>query len=111
MLNFLDKYNLIRGQSAIGVELIYNAKDSYTLIAIELTSSKNGIEISKRFTDITFEELVKENAKNLPLYISIGGKGIIHKKVKTNEHTKDQELLNQVLPNASLKDFYIQQSI
>lgn len=111
MLNFLDKYKLIRGQSAIGVELIYNAKDSYTLIAIELNSSKDGIEVSKRFTNITFEELVKENTKNLPLYISIGGKGIIHKKVKTNEHTKEQELLNQVLPNASLIDFYIQQSI
>jgi hypothetical protein len=111
MLNFLDKYKLIKGQSAIGVELIYNAKDSYTLIAIELNANKAGIEISRRFTDITFEELVKENTKNLPLYISIGGKGIIHKKVKTNEHTKEQELLNQVLPNASLKDFYIQQSI
>jgi len=111
MLNFLDKYKLIKGQSAIGIELIYNTKDSYTLVAVELTSTKEGIVVSRRFTDITFEELVKENSKKLPIYISISGKGIIHKKAKINEHTKEQELLNQVLPNASLKDFYLQQSI
>ena len=109
MLNFLNKNKLIKGQSAIGVELIYNTKDSYTIIAVELTSTKEGIEVSRRFTDITLEELAKENTKKLPVYISIGGKGVIHKKVKTNEHTSEKELLNQVLPNASLKEFYIQQ--
>lgn len=109
MLNFLDKYKLIKGQSAIGVELIYNTKDSYTIIAVELTSTKEGIEVGRRFTDITLEELTKENTKKLPVYITIGGKGVIHKKVKTNEHTNEKELLNQVLPNASLKEFYLQQ--
>ena len=109
MLNFLDKYKLIKGQSAIGVELIFNTKDTYTIIAVELTSTKEGIEVSRRFTDITLEELAKENTKKLPVYIAIGGKGVIHKKVKTNEHTSEKELLNQVLPNASLKEFYLQQ--
>lgn len=109
MLNFLNKYKLIKGQSAIGVELIYNTKDSHTIIAVELTSTKEGIEVSRRFTDITLEELTKENTKKLPVYITIGGKGVIHKKVKINEHTSEKELLNQVLPNASLKEFYIQQ--
>lgn len=109
MLNFLDKNKLIKGQSVIGIELIFNTKDTYTIIAVELTSTKQGIEVSRRFTDITLEELAKENTKKLPVYIAIGGKGVIHKKVKTNEHTSEKELLNQVLPNASLKEFYIQQ--
>ena len=108
MLNFLDKYKLIKGQLAIGVELIYNTKDSYTIIAVELAMNKEGVEINRRFTDITLEDLTKENTKKAPLYISIGGKGIIHKKLKTNEHINQQELLNQVLPNASLKEFYLQ---
>ena len=110
MLNFLDKYKLIKGKSAIGVELIFNTKDSYTIIVVELIFNKEGVEISRRFTDITLEKLAKENIKKLPVYITVGGKGVIHKKVKINEHTTEQDLLNQVLPNASLKEFYIQQS-
>ncbi len=110
MLHFLDTYKLIKGQSVIGIELIYNTKDSYTLIAVELVATKEGVEISKRFTDITFEDLAKQNTKKLPVYIAVGGKGVIHKKVKINEHTNQQELLNQVLPNASLIEFYLQQS-
>ncbi len=109
MLRFLDKYQLIKGQVAIGVEIIYNTKDSYTIIAVELTANKGGVEISKQLMDVDFATLKKENLKNVPLNISIGGKGIIHKKVKTGEHTNQQELINQVLPNATLKDFYLQQ--
>lgn len=108
MLNFLDKYNLIKGQTAFGVELVLTSKDSFTLIALELTKKDESLGISRRFIDITLEQLVKENTKKIPIYISIGGKGIIHKKIKINERSVDQELLNQVLPNAGIKDFYIQ---
>lgn len=110
MLKFLDKYKLIKGQTAFGVELVFNTKDSYTLIAIELKSAKEGIEVSRRFIDITMEELSKKNTKKLPVYFTIGGKGVIHKKVKAEENAPEQELLNQVLPNASIKDFYLQKS-
>ncbi len=111
MLNFLDKYQLIRGQTAFGVEVIYNSKDSYTLIALELIAGKEGVQVARKFTAITLEELAKINTKKKPLYIAVGGKGIVHKKVKTNEHLAEQDLLNQVLPNATLKDFYLQQSL
>ena len=110
MLNFLDQYKFIKGQAAFGVELVFNSKDSYTLIALELTSTKEGVEVSRRFIDATLEELAKKNTKKIPIYFSIGGKGVIHKKVKAEDNVKDQELLNQVLPNASMKDFYLQQS-
>jgi hypothetical protein len=110
VLNFLDTYPIIRGKKAFGVELIFNSKDSFTLIALELSSSKSGVEITRRFTDVTFNELAKSNDKKHPFYISIGGKGVVHKKVKINDHTQDQALLNLVLPNASLADFYLQKS-
>lgn len=110
MLNFLNTYKLIKGKSAIGVELLFNTKDSFTIIAQELEDKKGSIEITKRWVDISLEELAKINTKKLPTYFSIGGKGIIHKKVKFNDYTKEQELLSQVLPNAVLKDFYLQQT-
>lgn len=109
MLDFLNTYSLIKGKSAIGVELLFNTKDSFTLIAQELGVKKESVEIHQRWVDISLEELAKINTKKLPVYFSVGGKGIIHKKVKFNEYTKDQELLSQVLPNAVLKDFYLQQ--
>jgi hypothetical protein len=108
VLNFLDTYKLIKGQAAFGVELIYNTKENFTLIVIELISNKGGIEVSNKYIDITLEELAKKNTKNRPVYFSIGGKGVIHKKVKAEDHVQGQELLNQVLPNASIKDFYLQ---
>ncbi|MDF1676540.1 MAG: hypothetical protein P1U44_12570 [Vicingaceae bacterium] len=110
MLNFLDKYQFIRGQTAFGVEVIYNSKDSYTLIALVLSANKEGVQITRKFTDISLEELAKINTKKAPLYFAVGGKGVVHKKVKTNEHLSEQDLLNQVLPNATLKDFYLQQT-
>ncbi|KJS07316.1 MAG: hypothetical protein VR77_01385 [Flavobacteriales bacterium BRH_c54] len=111
MLNFLDKYQFIRGQTAFGVEVIYNSKDSYTLIALELIANKEGVKVARKFTDVSLEELAKINTKKAPLYFAVGGKGIVHKKVKTNEHLSEQDLLNQVLPNATLKDFYLQQAV
>ncbi len=110
MLNFLDKYKFIKGQAAFGVELVFSTKESYTLIALELASNKEGIEVSRRFLDTSLEEIKKENIKKLPIYFSVGGKGVIHKKVKTDDNIKHQELLNQVLPNASINDFYLQKS-
>ena len=97
MLNFLDKYKLIKGQAAFGVELVFNTKDTYTIIALELTSTKEGVEVSRRFIDITLEELAKKNTKNIPVYFSIGGKGVIHKKIKAEESTKDQDLLTKLI--------------
>jgi len=110
MLNFLDKYQLIRGQAVFGVELLFTTKEDFTLIALELIATKESVEITRRFLDLTIEKLLEENTKKLPVYFSVGGKGVIHKKVKTDEYTQEQELLNQVLPNASLNDFYIQKS-
>ena len=109
MLSFLDQYKWIKGQAAFGVELLFSAKDSYTIIATELIATKDGLSVARKFVDITLHELVKENTKKLPVCFSVGGKGVIHKKVKYDEYTKEQELLNQVLPNASLNDFYLQQ--
>ncbi|MCB0401210.1 MAG: hypothetical protein KDD41_03945 [Flavobacteriales bacterium] len=109
MLNFLDKYPVIRGKECLGVEIIFTSKEHFTVIAVELVSEKDGITIQRKWADITLEELAKLNAKKLPVYVSVTGRGIIFKKVK---HTLpgDQELLNQVLPNASVKDFHLQQS-
>jgi len=111
MFTFLDKYNFIKGQAALGVELVFTNKDSYTLIAVELTGNKEGLEVTNRYVNLTLEQLATENKKNIPLYFSINGKGVIHKKVKYDEYTKENELIHQILPNASVNDFYIQKSI
>jgi hypothetical protein len=110
VLNFLDTYSLIKGQAAFGVEVIFNTKENYTLIAVELRSTNEGVEVVRKFTDITLAELAKENTKHIPIYFSVGGKGVIHKKIKAEDTASDQELIGQVFPNAALKEFYIQRS-
>ena len=82
MLNFLDQYKLIKGQAAFGVELVLNSKESYTLIALELTLKKDALEVNRRLVDLTLTDLAEQNTKKIPVYFSVGGKGVIHKKVK-----------------------------
>ena len=111
MLSILDTYSLIKGKAAFGVELIYTTKTDFTLIALELTGNKEGVVVSRRFVNITLEKLAEENKKKQPIYISIGGKGVIHKKVKYNERVKDKDFIHLVLPNASINDFYLQKTV
>ena len=111
MLHFLDQYKLIKGQAAFGVELVLSSKENYTLIALELMLKKDALEVSRRLVDLTLSDLAEQNTKRVPVYLSVGGKGVIHKKVKMDAYTKEQDLLSQVLPNASITDFYIQQTL
>ena len=53
MLNFLDKYKFIKGQTAFGIELLYTTKEHFTIVATELTSNKEGIEVSRKLVDIS----------------------------------------------------------
>lgn len=111
MLDALNKYSLVKGTKAFGVELIFIAKDNYVLNAIELAQQKDKLEIVHRMENTSFAEIANLNTKRLPVYLSIDGRGVINKKLLVNEHSGDQELINQLLPNATLKDFYLQRTI
>lgn len=111
MLDGLNKYELIKGKKAIGVELIFKSHNLYSLTTVELLKNKEGIEITDRSPKITFAEIANSEKKNLPIYISIGGKGIIHKKIQIKSESSNQDLLNQLLPNASIKEFHLQRTI
>lgn len=111
MLSFLDKYSLIKGKTAFGVELIYTSKNAFSLIALELIGNKDGLKVGRKFVNVSIEKLAEENKKKIPIYISIGGKGIIHKKVKYNDRVKDKDFIHLILPNASINDFYLQKTI
>lgn len=46
----------------------------------------------------------------VPVALTVGGKGIIHRLLPENRGGSDAELLKQVLPNARSDDFYFQKS-
>lgn len=110
MFDVLNKYGLIKGSRAYGVELIFNSKDDYVLYAVEIQKIKEELIVASRLEKTSFTEISEANKKKYPVYLSIDGKGIIHKKITVNEHSKDQELLHQILPNAAIKDFYMQRT-
>lgn len=56
----------------------------------------------------SFELLSTHLAKDIPLAIAFTGKGILHRRIAGDPAGDPKIFLSKVLPNASLKDFYMQ---
>lgn len=109
MLDGLHKYSLIKGNKSAGITLSYTSKQEFTLTGIVMHKKKDELVIENRFEASSWNAVLP--SEKLPIYLSIDGKGVLHKKLAISEHTNNQELLHQLLPNASLDDFYLQRSI
>lgn len=93
----------------IGVEAIITADSVIIYNYVALKKTREKITIEKSTTDITdIEGLVKETTTAYPLLLSIKGKGIVHKKIAANAQLGFDSLLNSVLPNSNIADFYLQ---
>lgn len=55
-----------------------------------------------------FEELTKRLNPNIPVCIVVSGKGVLFTQFDAESERNDDILLNKILPNARLEDFYFQ---
>ncbi|QEL00398.1 hypothetical protein FKG96_06105 [Olivibacter sp. LS-1] len=71
----------------------------------------NAIEVLRREGDIpTVEKLLSILPKGVPIALSLNGKGIIHRFVRSVDLKDDMDLLRLILPNAKKQDFYLQKN-
>jgi hypothetical protein len=109
MLNRLDHFTKIK--SVIGIEATFQAEDRIQFNCVQLSLKKNVLYVDKKLSDIeSIASLVAGTDKNVPVCISLNGKGILHKKINSVA-TDPQKLLLGVLPNARIDDFYLQHYI
>jgi len=102
----LDSF--LKSNIVAGVE--YRLKgDDISINAIVLKKKKNLIDIAASKENVkSATELKSIIAENIPLQLSIHGKGIIYRKVSLSENDNEISLLQKVFPNANAGDFYIQ---
>ncbi len=92
-----------------GVEFTLNAEGAAEIQAVLLKKTGSTIETIARLSDLKdFDALIAGIDKNYPVLLSLKGKGIIHKKVNTGPTDSFEVLLDKVLPNSNIQDFYVQ---
>jgi len=103
---FLENNKIIKGNKAAGVEYYLKASGEVIInVAIIKTTSKGPV-ILNSFDGLSSPAEVQKITKNLPVVISIEGKGVIHKKaIRSNV----ENYVEKVFPNASNGQFYIQE--
>lgn len=101
--------DLVNGTDAYGIELVFDSeKEIYN--CCHLKKKSNSIHIEESFSVASFTELKERINNNIPILLSFSGKGIVLKKVNPAADIPDEILIQQVLPNADLTEFYFQKS-
>ncbi|NQY11235.1 MAG: hypothetical protein HRT71_17190 [Flavobacteriales bacterium] len=107
-MNFkFDIQDFLIGTTALGVEVnLQGANADFKVTTLE---KKEGSIDVVGFENYNSQETFFEKLNvEMPIYLSIGGKGIINKKVAAKETISDDDLIQLVLPNAKIADFYLQ---
>jgi len=82
---------------------------SYSVVLLRKKGSE--VQIVKREMDVeTFDGLLGLLPKGIPVVLVIEGKGIVNRKLNTENLTSEMEIVSRVLPNAKPIDFYIQKT-
>lgn len=101
--------NIIKNKVATGVEIILLPDGAYEINVVTLKRNKSEVVIESKLSDIKdIPALSNVIDKKSPIILVINGKGIIHRKVSLSESDSLSAVLNKILPNANINEFYIQ---
>jgi len=107
MFSFLKNIDLLKAKKVAGVELLLSGgTELYNVVIVEKKNDKVQIVATEQGLD--FELFKQKIDKSIPLFFSIDGKGVLHKKVSFVSDENKAQLLAKVLPGADEQQFYIQ---
>lgn len=66
------------------------------------------VVVEKSVVDFELEKLGEHLTTDIPLAVAFTGKGILHRRIAIDPSSDAKTLLGKALPNASLKEFYLQ---
>lgn len=103
---------ILKGKQAIGVELQLQSEDNITASVVSLKKELDVVVIKNKCAHLhSFKELFEIIGKDIPIYLSIVGKGIVFKSFN-KEGKEDQNILTiatQLFPNFSPNEFVVQE--
>jgi hypothetical protein len=108
MTSFVNNLNIIKGSKSAGLDIWITPDDKLEINVVVISSLRNKINILYKKSISSIEELPSVLSANLPIYLSIDGKGILHKIVDSQNNGP---LLDALLPNANKNDFIIQHTV
>ncbi|MCR6641076.1 MAG: hypothetical protein NVV82_19310 [Sporocytophaga sp.] len=99
------------GQKKVaGIEVVFSAEGKTAFNCVILSVNENLVQIEHKEEGIVdFESLKKLSLENIPLVLSVTGRGILHKKIN-DEYTDDAHAFSQIFPNSKFADYYLQKT-
>lgn len=90
-----------------GVELLLEeAKPCYNLTILQKKGGQ--LELVEQAERLDWESLCEKLSQDIPVHLTISGRGILHRKVERSTFGSEGQLLEMILPNANLDTFYLQ---
>lgn len=100
------KNNLLRPKKIQSLYIWYNNTGNARCNMVCVENIKSDFIPSAPLNDILLEEAFQKLDLNIPVVVTIDGKGVVHKKIEIKPKIS---VFNQTLPNAKESDFYVQQ--
>ncbi|MGK6353195.1 hypothetical protein [Parapedobacter sp. DT-150] len=94
-----------------GVELLL--ADGELFVANVVMVKRSGTKVtfvSGEYGLTDFRAITKHIPQGIPVVLTVGGRGVIHRALDNGHHQNDLDGLKQVLPNAKVDDFYVQRA-
>lgn len=92
-----------------GVDCIIAPDGTLSFTAVILSKKRNNIFISQKSdAGIDFERLALFLKKDIPVVMTLSGKGILHKKLPKGTDEEKIASIGTMLPGAKAEDFYLQ---
>ena len=111
MLKKISIEDIIKTTTVAGIEIILLPDGNYEINAVVLKKTKIALTTEKQKEGIKdFTELAQFIGTELPIVLTLNGKGIVHRKISYSETDTLVTLINKVLPNANLNEFNLQQT-
>ncbi len=92
----------------LGVEL-HALGDTYSCRFCLLAKKDNELHIEiNKVIDGPIHKVLEGLPKNVPVALTLTGRGIIHKNIQVDAATLPEQIIQQAFPAIELKDFYVQ---
>jgi Tfp pilus assembly protein PilN len=99
---------IVTGSLFAGMEIQFLSA-GIKLHLVVLRKKGKQVVLEKAVNDITgIEKLSEHLSKDIPLAVAFTGKGVLHRRIAADPASDLKTLLAKALPNASLKEFYLQ---
>lgn len=99
---------LLKSSKISGLQIDILNDQQYHFNLIILKRKKQSVTVENKFSFHLLDELLQYNNSEIPIYISLDGKGVIHKKIINDTNDSKEKLVNKILPNSKIDDFFIQ---